>query len=112
MLGDLGRVGELTAAGLVMVPAMWVLAASALLLHGVQPRWSLASWAMVAWAFVAAMFGGLLELPQWALNLSPFQHVPALPAASMQWLPLVLLVVVAAVFVAIGLAALDRRDVS
>ncbi len=112
VLGDAGRIGELTAAGLVMVPAMWVLASVTLLLHGLRPRLSLVAWAMVAWVFVAAMFGSLLDLPQWALNLSPFQHVPALPAASMEWLPLMLLVAVAAVFVSVGLAALDRRDMA
>ena len=73
---------ELTAAALVMVPAMWVLAGATLLLHGLRPRWSVAAWALVAWVFVAALFGSILDLPQWLLNLSPFQHVPALPAAS------------------------------
>ena len=112
VLGDAGRIGELAAAGAVMVPAMWVVAGVTLLLHGARPRWSLAAWAVVAWVFVAAMFGGVLDLPQWALNLSPFQHVPALPAASMEWTPLILLVATAAVLVAIGLAALDRRDIA
>ena len=110
VMGDGDQVADLAAAGLVMVPAMWVLAGVTLLLHGVRPRWSLAAWAVVAWAFVAAMFGGMLNLPQWALNLSPFQHVPALPAASMAWLPLVDLTVLAIVLIVAGLVALDRRD--
>ena len=112
VLGDVGRVGELLAAGLVMVPAMWLLAGATLLLYGVRPRWALGVWALVAWVFVAAMFGSLLHLPQWALNLSPFQHVPALPAATMTWLPLLVLTALAAVTIAAGFAALDRRDVS
>ncbi len=111
VLGDAGRVGELLAAGLVMVPAMWLLAGATLLLYGVRPRWALAAWALVAWVFVAAMFGSLLDLPQWLLNLSPFQHVPALPAAPMAWLPVVVLTAVAAALIAAGLAALDRRDI-
>jgi len=112
VMGDGDQVADLAAAGLVMVPAMWVLAGAILLLHGVRPRWSLAAWAVVAWAFVAAMFGGMLNLPQWALNLSPFQHVPALPAASMAWLPLVDLTVLAIVLIVAGLVALDRRDLA
>jgi ABC-2 type transport system permease protein len=112
VLGDASRIGELTAAGLVMVPAMWLLAGATLLLYGLLPRWSLAAWALVAWVFVAAMFGTLLDLPRWVLNLSPFQHVPALPAASMSWLPIVVLTAVAAVLIAAGLAALDRRDMA
>jgi ABC-2 type transport system permease protein len=58
------------------------------------------------------MFGSLLDLPQWLLNLSPFQHVPALPAAPMAWLPIVILSAIAAVLIAAGLAALDRRDIA
>lgn len=112
VLGDAGRVAELTAAGAVMVPAMWVLAGVAMLLYSLRPQWSLAAWALVAWVFVVAMFAIVLDLPQWVSNLSPFEHVPALPAASMAWLPLVVLTVIAAMAVGAGLAALDRRDLA
>ena len=112
VLGEPARIGELAAAGLVMVPAMWLLAGATLLIYGVLPRWSLAAWALVACVFVAAMFGILLDLPQWLLNLSPFQHVPALPAASMSWPPIVVLTAIAAALIAAGLAALDRRDMA
>jgi ABC-2 type transport system permease protein len=112
VLGEAARVGELAGAGLVMVPAMWLLAGATLLLYGLVPRWSLAAWALVAWVFVAAMFGILLDLPQWMLNLSPFQHVPALPAASMAWPPVVALTAVAVALIVAGLAALDRRDLA
>jgi ABC-2 type transport system permease protein len=112
VLGDAGRLAELTAAGLVMVPAMWVMAGAAMLLYGVRPQWSLAAWALVAWVFVVAMFATVLDLPQWVSNSSPFEHVPALPAASMAWLPLVVLTVVASVAVGAGLVALERRDMA
>ncbi len=95
-----------------MVPAMWLLAGATLLVYGLVPRWSLAAWALVAWVFVAAMFGILLDLPQWMLNLSPFQHVPALPAASMAWPPIVVLTAIAVALIVAGLAALDRRDLA
>jgi ABC-2 type transport system permease protein len=112
VLGEVERIGELTVAGLVMVPAMWLLAGATFLVYGLLPRWSLAAWALLAWAFVAAMFGSLLDLPQWLLNLSPFQHVPALPAASMSWPPMVVITVLAAALIAAGLAALERRDMA
>lgn len=112
VLGDAGRIGQLLGAGLVMVPAMWVLAGLTVLLYGVGARWAVAAWAGVAWVFVAALFGSVLDLPQWALNSSPFQHVPALPAAPLSWLPLVLLTLLAAISITAGLAALDRRDLA
>ncbi len=112
VLGESARVGELAAAGLVMVPAMWLLAGATLLIYGLLPRWSLGAWALVVWAFVAAMFGSLLDLPQWLLNLSPFQHVPALPASPMSWRPVIVLTAIAVALIAAGLAALDRRDIA
>jgi ABC-2 type transport system permease protein len=112
VLGDAGRVAELAAAGAVMVPAMWVLAGAAMLLHGARPQWALAAWALVAWVFVVAMFAPLFDLPQWLSNLSPFEHVPALPAAPMAWLPLVVLTATAGASLAAGLVALDRRDMA
>jgi ABC-2 type transport system permease protein len=112
VLGDARRVPELIAAGAVMVPAMWVLAGAAMLLHGLRPQWALAAWALVAWAFVAAMFATVLDLPQWLTNLSPFEHVPALPAAPMVWAPLAVLTTIAAAAIVAGLAALERRDMA
>jgi ABC-2 type transport system permease protein len=112
VLGDTARVAELAAAGAVMVPAMWVLAGATMLLYSWRPQWSLAAWALVAWVFVVAMFATVLDLPQWVSNLSPFEHVPALPAASMTWLPLTVLTAIAAVAIGASLVALDRRDMA
>jgi ABC-2 type transport system permease protein len=112
VLSDAGRFPELAAAGAVMVPAMWVLAGTVMLLQGLRPQWALASWALVAWVFVVAMFAPVLDLPQWLSNLSPFEHVPALPAAPMEWLPLGVLTAIAAATITGGLAALDRRDIA
>ena len=64
---------------------------------------------------IYAMFGILLDLPQWLLNLSPFQHVPALPAASMSWPPIVVLTAIAAALIVMkGLrgACCNREDVA
>jgi ABC-2 type transport system permease protein len=44
------------------------------------------------------------------LDLSPFQHTPPLPAASVQLLPLALLSATAIALVAVGLTAFRRRD--
>lgn len=112
VLGDASQVARLAAAGLVMAPAMWVVAGAVFAVYGIRPRWSIASWAVLAWAFVAGMFGGVLDLPQWALDLSPFQHVPALPAAAMAWQPVIVLTVVAAALLTAGFIALDRRGIA
>ncbi|TFH19458.1 MAG: hypothetical protein E4H05_04570 [Acidimicrobiales bacterium] len=112
VIGDAGQVVRVAVAGLVMVPAMWVFAGLALALYGLDPTWSPVVWALFVWALVAGMLASVLNLPAWVLDLSPFQHVPGLPADSMSWGPVVALVVVAGALMAVGLWALDRRDMS
>lgn len=112
VIGDLGQTVRLAGAGLAMVPALLVVAGIGVALHGLGPRWSPLTWGVVAWAAVAGLFGGVLQLPQWALDLSPFEHAPALPADSIEWPPIAVSLLVAAGLIAAGFAALDRRDMS
>jgi ABC-2 type transport system permease protein len=95
-----------------MVPPMLVIAGGAFAMYGLAPRWSLVMWGFYAWVMVAGMLATVLQLPDWTLDLSPFQHVPALPAAAMSWMPVGVLMVVALGLVLVGLIALDRRDMS
>ncbi|MDD9371490.1 MAG: hypothetical protein PV358_15320, partial [Acidimicrobiales bacterium] len=57
-----------------------------------------------------AFLGQLLDLPRWALDLSPFEHVPSLPAADVDIIPLVALTLAAGALTAAGLAGFRRRD--
>jgi ABC-2 type transport system permease protein len=110
--GDASQIVRMFAAALVMVPAMLLVGGGTFALYGLVPRVSLAIWGFYAWVMVAGMLATVLRLPHWTLDLSPFQHVPALPAASMSWTPEVLLLMSAAVLTAVGFWALDRRDMS
>jgi ABC-2 type transport system permease protein len=56
------------------------------------------------------MLGPLLRLPAWALDLSPYGHVPRLPGGDFRLVPLLWLTALAAALVAIGLTAFRRRD--
>lgn len=112
VMGEPRRIGELAGAALVMVPAPLVLAAVAFVLVGVAPRWSLLAWLGLVVAVVVGLLAEVLDLPGWARDLSPLQHVPALPAAPFRALPVVVLLLVAAALVAVGLAGLRRRDIN
>jgi ABC-2 type transport system permease protein len=98
------------AASLAYVPAVWVLVGGAVALVGIAPRLATAAWALLGGALVVAMFGALLDLPTWVLDLSPFQHVPQLPADGLAVLPLVILLAVAAATTAAGFVGFARRD--
>jgi ABC-2 type transport system permease protein len=54
----------------------------------------------------------VLSLPQWLIDLSPFSHIPAVPAADVTVLPIVSLVVVAALLFALGITGFRRRDIA
>ncbi|MEE6262995.1 ABC transporter permease [Plantactinospora sonchi] len=106
-----GQLGRLTVAGLVQVPAALVLAGLAVVLFGLFPRWSVAlSWSALLLCVLLGQLGALLELPQAVLNVSPFTHLPAVPADDPAATALVALLLVAVALLGAGLAAFRRRD--
>jgi len=110
--GDAGQVLRLTGAALGQLPAVWVLAGLAAACFGLAPRLGVVAWLALAGAVIVALLGPLLSLPDAVVDLSPFSHSPSLPGGSADPGTLVALTAVAAVLVAVGLAALGRRDIS
>jgi ABC-2 type transport system permease protein len=108
---DAGRVAVLTGSALALVPAVWVLAAVAVALFGLVPRAAPAAWGVLGACFLLAYLGPLLALPDWVMDISPFTHVPLLPADDFALGPLAVLTAVAAAFTAAGLVGFRRRDV-
>ncbi|MFI5052755.1 MAG: ABC transporter permease [Acidimicrobiia bacterium] len=109
--GDVDVVTKSLGAALAYAPAIWLLAALTVALVGLAPRAVGLSWGLLAVCFVIGMFGQLLELPQWVSDVSPFQHVPQLPAADLTLAPLLVLTAIAAVLTVAGLVGLRRRDI-
>ena len=109
--GAASDIGRMTGLALAYVPATLVLAAVAVVLVGWVPRGSGAAWGGVAVCFVIGWLGGLLDLPGWVNDLSPFTHVPAVPSEALAGTPLAVLGVLGAVAVAAGFVGFRRRDV-
>lgn len=109
-----GRPGEILpplGAALIMLTGLLVLAGFAFALAGLSPRWAPLAWAGLVLSAVVGLLAETLKLPQWVRNLSPLEHVPALPAAPFELLPVVVLVAVAAGLTAVGAVAIGRRDI-
>ena len=105
------RFGDWVLAAVVGVPAVLALAGLVVAAVGLLPRRAVAiGWSALGVSLVMGQLGALFELPQWVLNISPFTHVPAVPAEELEWLPLLVLLAVAAGLTAIGVAAFRRRD--
>jgi ABC-2 type transport system permease protein len=109
--GEVGKIPAILAGALVMIPAMLVLGAFAMMLYGFSQRWAPFAWAGFAWVIVAGLFGTVIDIPEWALDISPFEHVPAIPASSFELLPVLLLSAIAVALTWVGLAAINRRDI-
>ena len=109
--GVSGSVGDMVVASLAQLPAVWVIIGLAVTLFGLAPKLSTAAWAIAGLALLLSLFGPVLDLPQVLLDVSPFSHVPKLPAAEFAATPLVWLTGVAVVALVAGLMGWRRRDV-
>ena len=78
-------------------------------LVGLAPRLVGLSWAVVTWSAFAQFFGGLVELKDWAKDLSVLGHHLDV-VGSPDWKPLAVQTVVGLVGIAIGLTSYTRRD--
>lgn len=111
--GDLAVGLGMLSAAVAQVPAAFALGGLVVATFAFLPRWALAlGWAMLAASLVMGQAGQLLELPQWLLNLSPFTHVPEVPATALALTPELALLAVAVTATAAGLAWFRRRDLA
>ena len=110
--GTGGWVTRMLGAGVAEVPAALVIAGVAIAVFGLLPQVSAAvSWTVVGLAVALNIFGQVLQLSHWVLDISPFTHVPRLPGGTVSASPLWWLCAIAVVLGVTGLAALRRRDI-
>ena len=110
------EVARLLGAAMVQLPASLAVAGAAVVLFGLAPRASVAgAWTVLGVVVLIALFGQVLQLSQWVLDVSPFAHVPKLPGAAVTLhttgAPLLWLGLAAVALAAAGLAGLRRRDI-
>ena len=112
VVGDPRQVQVLLGASMLLLPAVLVLVGVAVALFGWLPRAIAAAWAALAAVVVIGIFGDVLQLPAWVRNLSPLQHVPAVPAVAARPTPLLILSLIAAPLLALGTLGFHRRDLT
>lgn len=108
--GDPSEFVRLLIAALVTVPAVLVLVGATLLLVGLSPARTNLAWALLVAVFVLSYLGELLRIPYSLRQLSPLEHVPAMPVEDFALLPLVVLLLVSGAMAAAGITGLRRRD--
>ncbi|MFV8830298.1 ABC transporter permease [Alkalihalobacterium sp. APHAB7] len=98
-------------AGIVYLPAMFVLIGLAVFLTGYFPKLTSLTWLYLGYSFFVVYLGGLLQLPTWMEKVSPFAHVPQFPVEEVTALPIILLTGIAGVLLFIGFLGYNKRDI-
>ncbi|MBR7836631.1 ABC transporter permease [Actinospica durhamensis] len=111
--GALGRqLGELVLAGLIQLPAIWVLVGLTVAVYGFLPRATAAAgWSFVGLCILLQELGPLLRLSHWITDVSPFATVPRAPGVAIPAEPVLVMAAVGAVLTVLGLIGLRRRDI-
>jgi len=111
VISDFGDFGRILGAAAVQMPAALVLGGFVVAVFGLLPRYATGvSWAVLAVCVVLGWVGELLQLPQSVLDLSPFGHIPAVPAEDVTAMPVIALTTLAVVLALVGLVSFRRRD--
>ncbi|GAA2863627.1 ABC transporter permease [Nonomuraea rubra] len=111
-----GQAGKVLSGALIQVPAVWVLAGVGILAFGLLPRAAAAiSWA--AFLFVnlfGEVLGPIIGIDYWAARFFvPFPNLPMIVSGGdFTVLPILIMLAVAGLLTAAGLAGLDRRALS
>lgn len=109
--GDESAVLRLTGATLPYVVPVLLLATLSWLAYGIRSRWAMVGWLGLGFCFVVMIFGEVLQLPGWLMDVSPFRHLAGMPAEDFRVLPVVVLLAITVGLGVLGMLALRRRDV-
>ncbi|RCW62735.1 ABC transporter permease [Saliterribacillus persicus] len=102
--------GTFFEAGFIYLPAIWAMIGIGITLLGIFPRATSLIWLYVIYSFFTVYLGGLLDLPQWLLNLSVYGHIPQLPVENVEWFPLIVLVLITFALSIVGFTGFRKRD--
>lgn len=107
------KLGEIIIASLVQSAAVFAFAGFAIAVFGFLPRLAVAVvWGGFAACLLIMQLGVLLELPQWIIDISPFGHLPPMPASDFSATPVIGLSAAAIILTVIGLTYFNRRDIT
>ncbi len=100
-------------AALAQLPAAFFYAGLVAAVFAVLPRLTVPlGWGLLGAGLTIGQFGGLLRLPSWLRELSPFTHTPAVPVAAFDWSAALVLAGLAVALAALSVVMVRRRDLA
>lgn len=109
--GSASWIGDGMAAGAAGIPGVWMVLGLAAALYALSPRLLTLAWIPVVLGGLIDMFGDLLNLPEWARQISPFEHTPRMPTEPFEMVPILVQLGIAVVLIGVGLWRFGRRDI-
>ncbi|WP_153504594.1 ABC transporter permease [Cumulibacter manganitolerans] len=103
--------GKVLGSAAAQIPALWIIAGACLCAYAWLPRFGALVWIIVGVALAIAMFGGLLNAPDWLLRISPYTTAPAVTDGPFAWGTVALHLAIALVLLVVGAYGVRRRDV-
>ena len=103
--------GAALAGALNVVPIAWLSLGAALFAFGWWPPLTFAVGALPAvGGFLLQVLAETLRWPSWALALSPYEHVQAVPYDTVNWAGTIAMTAIATALAVVGLLGFTRRD--
>lgn len=110
--GNFDLFANLTNATLTYIPVVLLTVGLTTALYGLRSGLMGITWLMLAYSGIVWTFGVLFKLPDWLLQLSPFEHIPALPIEEFRLAPLLVITAIGLALTLFGLMLIRRRDIS
>jgi ABC-2 type transport system permease protein len=105
--------GDMLGAGANCLPIALLFLGLGALAFALVPRATVGfSYGLVLLAFVWELFGSLLDLPSWAVNLSPFHQVALVPAQDFKAAGAAVMLAVAVLASLVAIWRFERRDLT
>ena len=103
---------EILSTVFVYLPALWAVVGLTVLLIGTAPKLTSFVWLYVVYCFIVLYLKETLELPEWLVNLSVFEHIPQLLTDELRMIPLIVLTMIFMITSAVGVIGYNKRDIT
>jgi ABC-2 type transport system permease protein len=101
------------AAGVAQLPAALAFIALTTMVFVLLPRLTIAAgWTFIAVGVLIGQFGGILQLPGWVHDASPFTHSPVIPGPDPDWSGAIVLLAISVVVIALSALLIRRRQLT
>lgn len=101
---------EVFKAGIVYLPAIWLMIGIAIILIAYFPERTSFVWIYLGYSIFAVYLGRLLSFPDWVGKLTPFGHIPQIPLEELNWNNLIILSGIAIILTTVGFIRYRKRD--